>query len=352
MKQSITKLLRRSGLLAGLSGLIAAGALVHSASAQDTPAAPADLPVVKLQAFPDDPAALPILVMQQEGLDAAHGFKAELMTVDPDVAFQTLLLGESDVATEQDVVTVAIARQEGQYTVAFYPVLNLAVGMAVAEDSPYQTPADLKGKQVGHFGVDSGTTTSIAAALSVSGGVNPFTDFELVQVGPEALATLLAQERVEAIMNFQPLLARAVAETPGRYLYNPYEFWMEHFDGFSPWLTNLVARKDWLLENKEVAIGVRDAFAEAQAKIIESNYELLLEEPYASFLNLGSEEVLREYVNYCQNVVPCFASSWTAEDRQKAQDYVKLMQEHDLLVEDVPEEPVAVELEEFFEQNQ
>jgi NitT/TauT family transport system substrate-binding protein len=345
MKQSITSVLRTGGLLAGLSGLIVAGAFVHSAAAQD-------LPVVKLQAFPDDPAALPVLVMQQEGLDTAHGFKAELMTIDPDVAFQTLLLGESDVATEQDVVTVAIARQEGQYTVAFYPVLNLAVGIAVAKDSPYQTPADLKGKQVGHFGVDSGTTTSIAAALSASGSVNPFTDFELVQVGPEALATLLAQKRVEAIMNFQPLLARAVAETPGRYLYNPYDYWMEHFDGFSPWLTNLVARKDWLLENKEVAIGVRDAFAEAQAKIIESNYELLLEEPYASFLNLGSEEVLREYVKYCQNVVPCFASSWTAEDRQKAQDYVKLMQEHDLLVEEVPEEPVAVKLEEFFEQNQ
>lgn len=345
MKQSITSLLRAGGLLAGISGLIAAGAFVHSATAQD-------LPVVKLQAFPDDPAALPILVIQQEGLDAAHGFKAELMTVDPDVAFQTLLLGESDVATEQDVVTVAIARQEGQYTVAFYPVLNLAVGMAVAEDSSYKTPADLEGKQVGHFGVDSGTTTSIAAALTASGSVNPFTDFELVQVGPEVLATLLAQKRVEAIMNFQPLLARAVAETPGRYLYNPYDFWMEHFDGFSPWLTNLVARKDWLLENKDVAIGVRDAFAEAQAKIIESNYELLLEEPYASFLNLGSEEVLREYINYCQNIVPCFASSWTAEDRQKAQDYVKLMQEHDLLVEEVPEEPVAVELEEFFERNQ
>lgn len=352
MKQRDTSLLHRGRVLAGISGLLlAAAAFAGPAAAQDTPAAQ-DLPVVRFQAFPDDPAALPVLLMQEEGLDTAHGFKAELLTVDPDVAFQTLLLGESDVATEQDVVTVAIARQEGQYTVAFYPVLNLAVGMAVAEDSPYQTPADLKGKQVGHFGVDSGTTTSIAAALSASGDVNPFEDYELVQVGPEALATLLAQGRVEAIMNFQPLLARAVAETPGRYLYNPYEFWMEHFDGFSPWLTNLVARKDWLLENKEVAIGVRDAFAQAQAKIVESNYELLLEEPYASFLNLGSEEVLREYVSYCQNVVPCFATSWTAEDRQKAQEYVQLMQEHDLLVEEVPEEPVAVELEEFFEQNQ
>jgi NitT/TauT family transport system substrate-binding protein len=333
---------------AAVAALAACGALALPALAQDA----AELPTVRLQAFPDDPAALPILVMKEHGIDTANGFNAELMTVDPDVAFQTLLLGESDVATEQDVVTVAIARQEGQETVAFFPVLNLAVGAAVPAGSEAQSLADLVGRNVGHFGVDSGTTTSIAAAVSAAGGPNVFEDFELVQVGPEALATLLSQGRVEAVFNYQPLLAVAVAETDGRYLFNPYSYWMEHFGGRSPWLTNLVARTDWLLANKEVAIGVRDAFAEAQQMIIDSNYEMLLEEPYASFLNLPSEEVLQEYVRYCREVVPCFTTDWTAEDLQMAQDYVALMQEQGLLVEEVPEEPVAVVLEDFFAANE
>jgi NitT/TauT family transport system substrate-binding protein len=286
--------------------------------------------------------------MQEEGLDTQYGFKAELLTVDPDVAAQTLLLGESDVATEQDVVTTAVARQEGYETVAFYPVLHLATGIVVPKDSPYKGPADLVGKEVGHFGIDSGTTTGIAAALSVSEDINPYEDYELVQAGPQALPTLLAQEQVVAIFDYQPLLAQAVVETNGSYLYNPYDFWVEHFDGFSPWLTNLVAKEEWLRNNQEIAIGVRDAWARAQGMIIESNYELLREEPYASFLNLPSEAVLDEYIRYCQEVVPCLADGWTEEERQKAQEYVGLMLKLGLLVEEMPEEPVAVTLEDFF----
>jgi NitT/TauT family transport system substrate-binding protein len=335
----------------GVAAVLLAGAMPQPALAQAADEE-AGLPAVKLQAFPDDPAAIPVVVMQERGIDAKHGFRAELMTVDPDVAFQTLLLGESDVATEQDVVTVSVARQEGHDTLAFYPVLHLATGIAVPADSPHQSAADLVGRRVGHFGIDSGTTTGIAAALAVSEGINVYEDFDLVQAGPAALPTLLSQGRVEAIFDFQPLLAQAVAETDGRYLFNPYEFWVEHFDGFSPWLTNLVARKDWLRENKDVAIGVRDAFAEAQKIIVESNYEILLEEPYASFLNLPSEQVLQEYVRYCQEVVPCFADGWSQDDRDKAQKYVALMQEQGLLVEEVPEEPVAMELEEFFAQTE
>src|SRR5690606_6239281 len=102
-----------------------------------------DLPTVVFQVFPADPAGVPVRIMQEEGLDEANGFKAELLEVDPDAAMETFLIGESDVATEQDVVTTAIARQEGHETVAFYPVLNLITGIVVPEDSPYQSPEDL-----------------------------------------------------------------------------------------------------------------------------------------------------------------------------------------------------------------
>ena len=38
-------------------------------------------------------------------------------------------------------------------------------------------------------------------------------------------------------------------------------------------------------------------------------------------------------------------------DRDKAQEYVTLMQKQGLLIEKVPEEPVAMELEDFFAKN-
>jgi NitT/TauT family transport system substrate-binding protein len=306
-----------------------------------------ELPNVIFQAFPADPAAIPLLIMQNESMDESCGFKSELLTVDPDAAMNTFLIGESDIATEQDIVTTAIARQEGHETVTFYPVLEMMTGIVVPEDSPYQNPEDLVGKKVGHFGIDSGTTTGIALMLDELYGVNVYEDYDLREVGPEALPELLASGEVEAIFDFQPLLVRAVQITPGRYLFHPYTAWAERTGGWAPWLTNLVAKKEWIRENPDLAIAIRDCWAEAQQEIIDSNYELLGQDPYASFLELRDEQELRGFIDYCQNEVPCYASSWTKEDLAHAEEWVRLMAEHKLLVEEVPEEPVAVILEEF-----
>lgn len=308
-----------------------------------------ELPTVVFQVFPADPAGVPVHVMMEEGLDEANGFRAELLEVDPDAAMETFLIGESDVATEQDVVTTAIARQEGHETVAFYPVLNMITGIVVPEDSPYETPEDLAdADQVGHFGVDSGTTTGIALALNELHDLDVYEEYTLTEAGPEALPELLAGGEVDAIMDYQPLLVRAVNETPGRYLYNPYNEWAEEHDGWGPWLTNLTARKEWLDEDPERALGVRDAFAEAQQMIIDSDYELLGEEPYAGWLNLRDDAEVQGYIEYCQDVVPCHTTEWTEDDLQQAENYVELMHENDLLVEELPEEPVAVILEDYF----
>jgi len=322
-----------------------------SATAQPDDPGDEDLPTVVFQAFPADPAAIPLLVMQEQGLDREHGFIGELLTVDPDAAMTTFLIGESDVATEQDVVTTAIARQEGHETVAFYPVLNMATGIVVPEDSPYQSPEDLVGEQVGHFGVDSGTTTGIALMLNELYGIDVYSDYQLSEVGPEALPELLAGGEVEAIFNFQPLLVRATQITPGRYLFDSYTAWSEGpGDGWAPWLTNLTAKKEWIRDNPELALGVRDAWADAQQQIVDSNYELMSEEPYASFLELRNDEEVQGYIEYCQNIAPCFASSWTEDDLAKAEDWVVRMQAAGLLVEEVPEEPTAVILEDFLDQ--
>jgi NitT/TauT family transport system substrate-binding protein len=350
----VRSLVALAAALAILAAACGPGATTDTA-ADDEPTGDGEgeLPTVVFQAFPADPAAIPLLVMQEQGLDREHGFVGELLTVDPDAAMSTFLIGESDVATEQDLVTTAIARQEGHETVAFYPVLNMATGIVVAEDSPYQSPEDLVGEQVGHFGVDSGTTTGIALMLSELHGVDVYSDYQLTEVGPEALPELLANGEVEAIFDFQPLLARAVLITPGRYLFDSYTAWSEGpGEGWAPWLTNLTAKKEWIRENPEVALGIREAWAQAQEQIVDSNYELLGEEPYASFLELRNEEELQAYIEYCQEIGPCFASEsdWTEEDLAKGEDWVARMQAAGLLVEEVPEEPTAVILEVFLNQ--
>jgi NitT/TauT family transport system substrate-binding protein len=307
-----------------------------------------DLPVVRMQGLPADPAAIPMLVMQEEGLDEKHGFKAEFVEVDPDAAANTLLIGESDVAMEQDAVTMTLAQQEGEEGVVFYPVLNTMMSVVVAEDSPYQTPQDLVGKEVGHFGVDSGTTSVIALMLKELEGIDVFKDYNLREAGPAALPELLAGGRVEAIFDYEPLALRAVLETPGRYIFEPAKAWADRTGGWSPYLTNLAARVDWLEENEETALAVRDAWKEAVTMIEESNYEIFAEEPYREFLALRSDEELQRFIDYCAEL-PCFLNSWTEEDINHLNDWLKLMADNDVLIEEPPEDPVAVLLEDFYE---
>jgi NitT/TauT family transport system substrate-binding protein len=315
----------------------------------DGGAADGGRPTVVFQGFPADPAALPLLVMQEEGLDEKYGFKAEYLPVDPDAATNTFLIGESDIAMEQDGVNMTIIDQEGKTAYLFAPGLNMMTGVVVAEDSPYQTPEDLVGKKVGHFGVDSGTTSTIALMIKEIHGIDVFKEYDLREAGPEALPELLKNAEVEAIFDYEPLALRAVLETPGRYLFEPAKAWAEHTGGWSPWLTNLAATKEWLDSHPpELTFGIRNAWTEAIDILDEANYAMLAEDPYAEFLALKSEEELQAFIDYCVDL-PCLGTSWTKNDIDELMNYLNLMVENNILIESVPEEPVGIILEDYFD---
>jgi NitT/TauT family transport system substrate-binding protein len=305
-----------------------------------------DLPTVRFQAFPADPAGVPVVVMQEMGLDRENGFVAEIVEVDPDAAATNLLIGGADVAVEQDAVTMTLAHAQGYDTVVFYPTLNTIMNMVVLEDSPYQTPQDLVGKRVGHFGVDSGTTSVIALMLQELHGIDFFTDYDLREAGPAALPELLASGEVDAIIDYEPLALRAVIEGPGRYVFEPAKAWAEHTEGWAPYLTNLAASKKWLEDNPEVALGVLDAWKQAVEEIDATEYELLAEEPYKTWIAAGSDEELAAFIEYCADL-PCYQEGFTEEDIAHLDDWLELMAENDVLIEETSDEPVAVVLEDL-----
>ena len=325
--------------------LLLAFTLVAGACGDDDDAA--DLPSIVFQGFPADPVGLPALVMAEEGIDVKYGFHAVYLAVDPDAATNTFLIGESDIAMEQDGVNMTIVQREGHKAVLFAPGANMMTAIVVPVDSPYQVPADLVGEKVGHFGVDSGTTSTIALMLKEIYGLDVLTQYDLREVGPEALPELLKSGEVEAIFDFEPLALRAVLETPGRYLFEPTKAWAEFTGGWSPWLTNLAAREEWLQENEELAFGVRDAWMEAIDLLQGGDYAMLRDEPYASFLELKSDAELEAFIEYCIEL-PCFGTSWTQADLDALDGYLELFAKHGILIDETSSTPVAVILEDYF----
>jgi NitT/TauT family transport system substrate-binding protein len=286
------------------------------------------------------------VVIQELGLDEKHGFKAEIVEVDPDAAATNILIGGADVAVEQDAVNATLGQQQGYDMVVFYPTLNTMMSMVVLEDSPYQTPADLVGKRVGHFGVDSGTTSVIALMLKELYDIDFFTDYDLREVGPAALPELLISGEVDAIINYEPLALRAVIQGPGRYIFEPAKAWAAENEGWSPYLTNLAASKAWLEGNPEVALGVLEAWKEAVTVISDSNYEIFAEEPYKTWISAGDDEELAAFIAYCADL-PCYQEGFTQGDVDQLTSWLQLMVDNGVLLDAMPTEPVAVVLEDL-----
>lgn len=338
-------MLRNTKIKAGLGVL--AISMLATACGGDGGSAEAsgdELPIIRFQVIDSDPASIPLQVMMDEGLDEEHGFKAEPVVVDPDASTSTFLLGESDIATDQDGITLTIAQQQGEHALGFAPALNMMTGVVASADSGIETAEDLAGAKVGHFGLDSGTTSAIGVMLEELYDIDISDDMELKEAGAAALPELMASGEVDAIFNYEPFALRATL-MGGHYVFQPAKAWAEKTGGYAPNLALLAARSEWLEENPGLAVEARDAWFEAVKVIEDSGYELLKEPEYAEILALRDEAELDAFVQYCADL-PCYSASWDESDVEGTQEWLQLFADRDLLIEEMPEKPVTTVLEE------
>ncbi|MGE0218996.1 ABC transporter substrate-binding protein [Mycolicibacterium sp.] len=301
------------------------------------------LPVLRFQVLESDPASIPLQIMMDQGIDEKHGFKAEEVVVDPDASLSTFLLGESDIATDQDGISLAIAQQEGKNAVGFAGALNMMTGVVASDASGINTPEELRGRRVGHFGLDTGTTTAINVMFDELYNINITEDLDLREAGAAALPELMASGQVDAIFDYEPFALRATM-LGGKYIFQPAKAWAEHTGGYSPNLALLAARTEWLDQNRDLAIKARDAWFEAIKVIGDSNYEILKEQKYADILSLRDEAELDAFVKYCADL-PCYPTEWSQRDVDGTMEWLQLFADRKLLIESMPAQPVAVDLE-------
>lgn len=323
-----------------LRGFAATGLfmLAHSVAAQD-------MPTVNLQAVAGSVGGVPMMIMEAENLDEKYGFDGKFEYLPHDGIFQNFLVGNADISMDNDLLGVAIAREEGFDITSFYPVGNLYLGIVVPGSSDAKTPADLKGHKVGHFGADSGTTMFIRLIVQEMFGFDVLEEYELSQVGPAALVALLKEGQVDAIFNFESFVSEAMVATDGRYLLQAHKEYSAFTGGFAPWITNMVAHGEWIKENPELAYAVRDAYDEAIRLLDESNYEILRKPYIREKLGITSDAVLDKLIENGAST-PYFTNDWSAEKREAAQAFLDKLAEDGEVIQTVPE-GVMVSLEDY-----
>lgn len=300
------------------------------------PAMAIDRPEVTLQAVAGSLGGVPMMIIEGENLDEKYGFDGTFEYLPHEGIFQNFLIGNADISMDNDLLGVAFAREEGFDITAFYPVGNLYLGIVVPGSSDAETPADLKGKKVGHFGADSGTTMFIRLIVEEMYGFDVLKEYEMSQVGPGALVSLLKEGEVEAIFNFESFVSEAMVATEGRYLLQAYKDYAEFNNGFAPWITNMVGHGPWLKENPELAYAVRDAYDEAVAMLDESGYEILRKPYIREKLGITSDEVLDVVIaNGAENNY--FTTDWSEAKRAAATEFLEKLAADGEVLKNVPE---------------
>jgi NitT/TauT family transport system substrate-binding protein len=180
--------------IAGL--MLAFGAVVPAARAQTTVR-------VAWCAKTVSSAAAPFAIATKMGWFKEAGIKVELVP----------LPGSTDcvksVATRDvqyglpSIEPVAIIRPQGVKIKNFYTAYQANIyGIAVPEDSPIKTFADLKGKKIGVTSMASAGVI-VARALAANNGFNPDKDISIVVAGEAAqTAALLRGKQVDALSQF------------------------------------------------------------------------------------------------------------------------------------------------------
>ena len=181
--------------LAALSGLMLA-ATVDFAAAQTTVR-------VAWCARTVSSAAAPYAIATKMGWFAKDGIKVEVVPM-PGSTDCVKAVATKDVQYGlPSIEPVAIIRQQGVKIKNFYTAYQANIyGIAVPDDSPIKTFADLKGKKIGVTSMASAGVI-VARALAKNNGLDPDKDVSILVAGEAAqTAALLRNKQIDALSQF------------------------------------------------------------------------------------------------------------------------------------------------------
>jgi ABC-type nitrate/sulfonate/bicarbonate transport system substrate-binding protein len=140
---------------------------------------------------------------------------------------------------------------EGLDWVILGPGLTVVQNILVRKDSPFKSPADLRGKKFGTFSTGAGSFKCVRAAIGDAFKLDIVKDTTLQQVAGPALTKLLEDGQLDAMMNISSLNLAAEAQTDKfRVLFSPNDYWKQKTGYPIMWAAPIVAWRSWVDEDK------------------------------------------------------------------------------------------------------
>lgn len=295
-----------------------------------------EMPEVTISALSGGLTAVAASIIDENNFDEANGWVGTFEFRDPDSSGQFFLQRNSDIAFDFDAIGAAIAREQGLNVTVFYPILNNNNCILTNPGSGYSSPEDLIGERVGHFGADSGTTTSFTIVLNEYFGFNLLEDYRLAETDPASLVEFLANGEVEAIFDFVPHSSRAIAGNGAECMFGPLSEELDELSGGSviSHLSAMAAYDDYIAENPDTVRSVMAAWDDAFEWITEDPTRIT-QEPYVTLLAQDDPAVLELIADQVTSI-PLFTNDWSAEVQAGVEAWVDLAAEQGVLIESNP----------------
>lgn len=200
-------------------------------------------------------AAAPYAIATKMGWFAKSGIKVELVPM-PGSTDCVKAVATKDVQYGvPSIEPVAIIRPQGVKIKNYYTAYQANIyGIAVPEDSPIKTFADLKGKKIGVTSMASAGVI-VARALAKNNGFDPDKDVSIVVAGEAAqTAALLRSHQVDALSQFDTQYALTENAGAKLRLLDAKEIAIFPSNGF-------IALEERLANNRAEAVAVARGYA-------------------------------------------------------------------------------------------
>ncbi|HEY7244941.1 MAG TPA: ABC transporter substrate-binding protein [Xanthobacteraceae bacterium] len=141
--------------------------------------------------------------------------------------------------------------------------LTVVQDVIVRKSSPFNTPADLRGKKFGTFSTGAGSFKASRAAIIDAYKLDIVNDTQLQQVAGPALTKLLERGDIDAMINISSLTLAAEAQADKfRVLFSPNDYWRQKTGYPIVWAAPIVAWRSWVDEDTTRAKNFAAATAE------------------------------------------------------------------------------------------
>lgn len=226
-------------------------------------------------------------IIRLHRLDEMHGILLDLKAFTPAEAEKAMYFRKVEVGTFAPISALRV-NVKGERIRLIAPLLWNTYSVLARRDSPYQRLEDLKGKKFGVPERITGGYTSMALVVRML-GMDLEKDFRLIIGTPVGLITFLQRGEVDAILQFDPLVSRLLAEGTARELVRPNDLWKQ-LTGGDMFMIGHAVHEDWLKANPDRARRLARTMLEG-ARYVAAHPEAV--EEAKKFLGPKSETELR-----------------------------------------------------------